>query len=114
MGALSFLCVSLYFRETLRRPAGGAGRLRVSWSAASPLAFLKLFRAGGSLASLTLVSTISELCDGTHEIDRHYGIEVARMSLTQDGVYNSLRGLSSVLGGRLVQPVLGALSNRRR
>ena len=95
-----------------RAAVSGSGS--VAHHRARPLAFLKLFHASGSLASLTLVSTISELCDGTHEIDRHYGIEVARMSLTQDGVYNSLRGLSSVLGGRLVQPVLGALSNRHR
>ena len=34
------------------------------------------------------------------------------MTLMQDGLFNSMRGLSSVVGGRLVGPVLNALSNR--
>jgi hypothetical protein len=36
----------------------------------------------------------------------------ARLSLAQDGIYNSLRGVATVVGGRLVGPVLGVLSNR--
>ena len=46
-------------------------------------------------------------------MDRIYRIDIAGLSFAQDGVFNSLRGASSVIGGRLVGPVLGSLSSRR-
>ena len=115
-GMLSALSYTFGFKETLRRdPAKGDGKALawIDWTAVNPLSFMKLFRGSRTLAWLTMVSTISELCDGTSEVDRHYGIQIANMSLTQDGMHNSLRGLSSVAGGRLVQPVIRVLPNRR-
>ena len=46
-------------------------------------------------------------------MDRIYRIDIAGLSFAQDGVFNSLRGASSVIGGRLVGPVLGSPSSRR-
>ena len=38
-------------------------------------------------------------------MDRIYRIDIAGLSFAQDGIFNSLRGASSILGGRLVGPV---------
>ena len=53
------------------------------------------------------------MCDGTYEIDRHFGIDIAGMTMTQDGLHASLRGASTVVGGRLVSPVLASMTNMR-
>jgi hypothetical protein len=67
-----------------------------SWSEAlNPLGFTRLLTSGRPLACLTLASTLSDVCDGTYEIDRHYGIDTAGMSFTQDGLFNSLRGAAT-------------------
>lgn len=132
-GAINTLRYILVFRETLgareeisiaggtvaeRQAAADAvaeakAKVTINWGlAANPLGFLNLFRHGRVLGWLAVVSTLSELCDGTVEIDRHYGMQVAGMSLTEDGTYNSLRGAANVLGGRLVGPVISVFSNR--
>ena len=92
---VSFFAYALGLRETLQH-TGEEKRRRlgqVELAAANPLAFVKLFTKGRSLILLTLVSCLSEMCDGTYEVDRHYGLDVVQMSLTQDGIHNSLRGV---------------------
>ena len=86
----------------------------VGWAAAiNPFGFLRLFRSGRELACLALASAISDFADGTYEIDRHFGIDVAGMTMTQDGMHASLRGASTVVGGRLVGPVVACMTNMR-
>lgn len=79
--------------------------------AVNPISFLKLFRSR-SMAKLTLAMGISEMCDGTTEIDRYYASEVVGCSLSQNGLYQSLRGGAMILGGRLVKPLLARLGTR--
>ena len=39
------------------------------------------------------------------------GVDTAQMSLAQDGISNSLRGAGTILGGRIVRPVLSMVTN---
>lgn len=116
-GATNVLLYTCGLRETLhRRPhddghsSSSGGKKRPSLS---PLGFLQLFTSGRELAMLTLAWTVSETCEGTYEIDRHWGVDRVGLSLTQDGLFNSLKGFSSVVGGWLVKPVLSRVSNRQ-
>jgi hypothetical protein len=50
---------------------------------------------------------------GTTEIDRYYAQEVVGLSLSQNGLYQSLRGGAMIVGGRLVKPLLARLGTQR-
>ena len=39
------------------------------------------------------------------------GVDTARMSLAQDGISNSLRGAGTIMGGRIVRPILSMVTN---
>lgn len=118
MGGLGVLVYGLGYEETLknRHPLIGppitteavpSVVTRLLADVPNPFGFLRLFHRGGlRLAALTLAWTLSEVCDGTMEIDRHYGVHAVGLSLAQDGVFNSLKGLTSLVGGRFVVPLV--------
>ena len=106
--ALYTLCLS----ETLDRSKQG-GASGSKQASVNPIAFLQLFCRGKALAKLTLTTALSEMCDGTSEIDRYYAQDVAGLSFTQNGMYQSARGLAMVAGGRLVKPALSSLGTSR-
>ena len=39
------------------------------------------------------------------------GVDTAQMSLAQDGISNSLRGAGTIMGGRIVRPILSWVTN---
>ena len=39
------------------------------------------------------------------------GVDTAQMSLAQDGISNSLRGAGTIMGGRIVRPILSMVTN---
>ena len=54
------------------------------------------------------------MCEfGPHGIDRHFASEAVGMTNSMEGYYSSLRGLTMILGGKLVQPLLARLGTRR-
>ena len=53
----------------------------------------------------------SVFCRALWSCSRHWGVDRVGLSLTQDGLFNSLKGLSSVAGGWLVKPLLSRVSN---
>ena len=54
------------------------------------------------------------MCEfGPHGIDRHFASEAVGMTNSQEGYYSSLRGLTMILGGKLVSPLLARLGTRR-
>ena len=112
-GLVEIFCLQETLGTGLRKQESSA-KDGLGWAASvSPFGFLRLFRSGRELACLALASTISDVCDGTYEIDRHFGIDIAGMTMTQDGLHASLRGASTVVGGRLVSPVLASMTNMR-
>jgi hypothetical protein len=71
-------------------------------------------RNGRALSILTLSSGVQSMCEfGPHGIDRHFASEAVGMSNSQEGYYSSLRGLTMILGGKLVSPLLARLGTRR-
>ena len=108
-GLLNILVFGFVPETRDRAATSDKGRLR----AVNPVSFLALFRGGRTLATLTLAVGISEMCDGTTEIDRYYAQEVVGLSLTQNGFYQSMRGAAMIVGGRLVKPALAALGVTR-
>ena len=107
LGAFNILLLGLSLPETRDRSAVGGGSVVSKLQAVNPVSFLKLFRAGRPLAKLTLACGISEMCDGTTEVDRYYAQDVAGLSLSQNGLFASMRGLAMIVGGRR-QPHAGA------
>ena len=79
-----------------------------------PVGFLKLFRNGRQLAMLTMSAGIQSMCEfGPHGIDRHFASEAIGMSNAQEGYYSSLKGLTVILGGKVVKPLLERLGTQR-
>ena len=109
IGFANSVLIRLTFKETAEtalssKAAEGAtsGRALI----ANPLGFLKLFRHGRALSMLTLSSGVQSMCEfGPHGIDRHFASEAAGMTNSMEGFYSSLRGLTMILGGKLVQPL---------
>lgn len=110
-GVVNVAVFGLGMSET-RDAAAISSRRGAMNKAVNPVSFLKLFRTV-PLAKFTLALGISEMCDGTTEVDRYYASDVAGMSLSQNGLYQSLRGGAMIIGGRLVKPLLARLGTRR-
>jgi len=75
-GAMNIVIYGLLLPETLpssrrRSATTGKRRERRPWAVLSPLGFLKLLRSGRELRLLTVAWTLSEICEGTYELDRH-------------------------------------------
>ena len=111
-GLIDMAIFGLGMSETRDAAAVRSSRRGAMSEAVNPISFLKLFRTK-PLAKLTLAMGISEMCDGTTEIDRYYANEVAGMTLSQNGLYQSLRGGAMIVGGRLVKPLLAQLGTGR-
>ena len=112
-GLVNALLYALVLPETMERNEASESQPHRSYSSVNPISFLKLFGRGRALATLTVATALSEMCDGTTEIDRYYAQDVAGLSFTQNGMYQSARGLAMVLGGRLVSPILRALGTSK-
>ena len=111
-GLVNVAVFGLCMHETRDAAAVSKSRRGAMNMAVNPVSFLKLFRTS-PLAKLTLALGISEMCDGTTEIDRYYASEIAQLSLSQNGLYQSLRGGAMIIGGRLVKPLLARLGTGR-
>jgi hypothetical protein len=111
-GLVNLAVFGLGMHETRDAAAVSSSQHGAMNKAVNPVSFLKLFRTR-PLAKLTLALGISEMCEGTTEVDRYYGSEVANLSLSQNGLYQSLRGAAMIIGGRLVKPLLAKLGTGR-
>ena len=72
---MNIVIYGLLLPETLpssrrHRRSATTGKRR-PWAVLSPFGFLKLLRSGRELRLLTVAWTLSEICEGTYELDRH-------------------------------------------
>jgi hypothetical protein len=82
-GLVSMALFGIGMSET--RDNAAASKHSAGASLPHPVSFVKLFRTK-TMAKLTLAMGISEMCDGTTEIDRYYAQDVAGLTLTQNGM----------------------------
>ena len=111
IGFFNSALIRVLFKETAKAQTP---QQRSRSLVANPLGFIKLFRNGRQLALLTLSTGIQSVCEfGPHGIDRHFAAEAVGLTNAQEGYYSSLRGLTVIIGGKLVKPLLARLGTER-